>query len=41
VDGNGACAYADTTAELGCISDAIEKARKFPPPERVFPENSK
>ena len=35
VDGDGAYAYFDTTAELGCIIEAIMLPRVMPPAERV------
>jgi catechol 2,3-dioxygenase-like lactoylglutathione lyase family enzyme len=37
VDGDGAYAYFDTEAALGCIIEAIELPREMPPPEQVFP----
>jgi hypothetical protein len=36
--GDGAYAYFDTTASLGCIIEAIERPVEMPPSERVFPE---
>jgi hypothetical protein len=35
VDGDGAYAYFDTEAQLGCIVEAIELPRELTPPERV------
>jgi methylmalonyl-CoA/ethylmalonyl-CoA epimerase len=36
-EGDGAYAYFDTIASLGCIIEAIEKAKSLPDPEKVFP----
>jgi catechol 2,3-dioxygenase-like lactoylglutathione lyase family enzyme len=35
--GDGAYAYFDTVASLGCIIEAIERPSEMPPAERVFP----
>jgi hypothetical protein len=35
LDGDGAYAYFDSGASLGCIIEAIEFPREMPPPERV------
>lgn len=37
VDGDGGYAYFDTTAELGCIIEAIEPGSEMREPERVYP----
>jgi methylmalonyl-CoA/ethylmalonyl-CoA epimerase len=36
VDGDGAYAYFDTAADLGCIVEAIERPTAMPAPERVY-----
>lgn len=38
VDGDGAYAYFDTAADLGCIVEAIEMPGQLRPAERVYPE---
>ena len=35
VDGDGACAYFDTEAAIGCIVEAVWFPREMPPPEYV------
>ena len=35
LDGDGAYAYFDTEASLGCIIEAVQFPREMPPPERV------
>ena len=37
VDGDGAYAYFDTEADLGCVLEAIQAPRQLPPPHRWFP----
>lgn len=36
-DGDGAYAYFDTAADLGCIVEAIAPPRAMPAPERTYP----
>ena len=36
-DGDGAYAYFDTTADLGCIIEAIELPKSMPEPEYTYP----
>ncbi len=38
LDGDGAYAYFDTGADLGCIVEAIERPRQMPEPEYRFPD---
>ena len=40
VDGDGAYAYFDSAADLGCIVEAITPPRQMPEPEYVFPSAS-
>ncbi|MFM8594734.1 MAG: VOC family protein [Chloroflexota bacterium] len=37
LDGDGAYAYFDTAADLGCIVEAIEKPSAMPAPEYTYP----
>lgn len=37
---DGAFAYFDTEGALGCIFEAFELPAEFPPPERVYPDQS-
>ncbi len=40
VDGDGAYAYFDTIASLGCMLEAIEPPRQLPDPIRWYPDES-